>query len=535
MPKPEPEYDALYAAVCAAPDDDTPRLVLADWLDEHDDPHRAALIRAQIELERARAADPHAAAVLGFRGGRHSPWCQSADAVAISPAVARLAELVKRETAVQGKAEARWKAVLGKRKVGRISGYRRGFPYGISISSAKQYAAAAARGARANLPGYSLFIMRGEEPGFDAFLAGGHLAGARGFTLFGINSPDPVRKLGARPEARHFRELYLNFHTAEPAALAALAAEPNWAGLTDLAVHTDLSGGRVRFDLPEEFFRSPHLHNLTSLSPGIRDLSGRGSAGLAGMGLMRLRKLDVHFNAIDASGPAALAAGNFPELRDLDLGSNPIGDAGVRALADGRKLNALAVLDLSSTSITDPATMSALIAGPAFPVLTGLSLRDNRVGELDPKRLAVPGRGPTLRLLSLRHCSLSAKAAAALATCPALAGLVGLDLAGNAIGDEGAAALARDANWNQLTSLDLGTNGITAAGVKALVDWPALAKLAHLDLGDNPIGVKGAEALAGCKALKKCRQLVVPYGDPHLNPAGLRLLQEAFGRRLAHH
>ena len=53
----DPEYAALFAAVCAAPDDDTPRLVLADWLDEHDDPHRAAHMRAEVQLHRLREAD----------------------------------------------------------------------------------------------------------------------------------------------------------------------------------------------------------------------------------------------------------------------------------------------------------------------------------------------------------------------------------------------------------------------------------------------------------------------------------------------
>jgi uncharacterized protein (TIGR02996 family) len=43
------ERNALLAAVCADPDDDTPRLVFADWLDEHDEPERAEFIRLQIQ------------------------------------------------------------------------------------------------------------------------------------------------------------------------------------------------------------------------------------------------------------------------------------------------------------------------------------------------------------------------------------------------------------------------------------------------------------------------------------------------------
>ena len=43
---------ALLAAIRAAPDDDAPRLVYADWLDEHGDPARAEFIRVQCELAR---------------------------------------------------------------------------------------------------------------------------------------------------------------------------------------------------------------------------------------------------------------------------------------------------------------------------------------------------------------------------------------------------------------------------------------------------------------------------------------------------
>jgi uncharacterized protein (TIGR02996 family) len=37
------DREALYAAILAHPDDDTPRLVFADWLQEHGNETRAAL------------------------------------------------------------------------------------------------------------------------------------------------------------------------------------------------------------------------------------------------------------------------------------------------------------------------------------------------------------------------------------------------------------------------------------------------------------------------------------------------------------
>jgi uncharacterized protein (TIGR02996 family) len=48
---------ALLAAIRAAPDDDAPRLVYADWLDEHGQPERAEFIRVQIELARNESAE----------------------------------------------------------------------------------------------------------------------------------------------------------------------------------------------------------------------------------------------------------------------------------------------------------------------------------------------------------------------------------------------------------------------------------------------------------------------------------------------
>jgi uncharacterized protein (TIGR02996 family) len=48
-------HDELWQAILARPNDDTPRLLYADWLEEHGSPGdeaRAALIRAQIDLAR---------------------------------------------------------------------------------------------------------------------------------------------------------------------------------------------------------------------------------------------------------------------------------------------------------------------------------------------------------------------------------------------------------------------------------------------------------------------------------------------------
>jgi uncharacterized protein (TIGR02996 family) len=56
---------ALLAAVLAGPDDDLPRLVYADWLDENGRPERAEFIRVQCEL--AQLPRPVLTAITGGR------------------------------------------------------------------------------------------------------------------------------------------------------------------------------------------------------------------------------------------------------------------------------------------------------------------------------------------------------------------------------------------------------------------------------------------------------------------------------------
>jgi uncharacterized protein (TIGR02996 family) len=53
-PAVHPERDALLRAIIDNPDDDTPRLVYADWQDEHGQPEHAELIRVQCEAERLK-------------------------------------------------------------------------------------------------------------------------------------------------------------------------------------------------------------------------------------------------------------------------------------------------------------------------------------------------------------------------------------------------------------------------------------------------------------------------------------------------
>jgi uncharacterized protein (TIGR02996 family) len=54
----------FFAALRADPSDNTTRLIFADWLDDHDDPDRAAFIRLAVRLERLPEDHPNRAALL---------------------------------------------------------------------------------------------------------------------------------------------------------------------------------------------------------------------------------------------------------------------------------------------------------------------------------------------------------------------------------------------------------------------------------------------------------------------------------------
>jgi uncharacterized protein (TIGR02996 family) len=54
------DHDALVRAICESPDDDTPRLIFADFLEESGEAARAEFVRSQVELARTPDWEPFA-------------------------------------------------------------------------------------------------------------------------------------------------------------------------------------------------------------------------------------------------------------------------------------------------------------------------------------------------------------------------------------------------------------------------------------------------------------------------------------------
>ncbi len=68
------EREMLLRAVCESPDDDTPRLVFAGWLDENGEPERAEFIRVQIAIARGAQAPQSVARAEGLLRLHKRQW-----------------------------------------------------------------------------------------------------------------------------------------------------------------------------------------------------------------------------------------------------------------------------------------------------------------------------------------------------------------------------------------------------------------------------------------------------------------------------
>jgi uncharacterized protein (TIGR02996 family) len=108
-----PDWELLLKAVAASPDDDLPRLVAADWLDEHGEPERGEFIRLQI----AREQQGHTEMAPRERGLLNNPLFGPLWAVEACPHIA----------AINFGSSLRQVDVTGAERVT----FRRGFPFRV--------------------------------------------------------------------------------------------------------------------------------------------------------------------------------------------------------------------------------------------------------------------------------------------------------------------------------------------------------------------------------------------------------------------
>jgi uncharacterized protein (TIGR02996 family) len=428
--------EAFLHDICEHPDDDGPRLVYADWLDEHGDSPRAAFIRAQCALARMDPDDPRRPELLQ----RERDWLN--DAGARRPKLPKLAGVT-------------WGG-----------SYRRGFVASATVRNLQTFRKHAAA-LFATTPVEDV-TFHGLTPSTARTLAAlPALARVRGLTVGPGAGADGLRAILLSPHLAKLARLDLSRQDAGTAVVPILEV----ATLPDLTtLHLSFGGfnlggtglGPAGTWALAEALHFPRLETL-SLSGGA---IGDGAVALAATrGLSNLTTLNLSHNGITDAGATALATSPYlSRLATLDLGGNQIGAAGTAALVGSRHLPALRWLQLSSN--------------PFGPTQQAVAENWHAAQEVPP-----PGARPLV--LQLLHNQINDDGAALLAQWPALARLVILDLGYNPLGNAGAAALAASPHLANLTRLTLYNDPVELAGLWALAASPHLGRLSMLGMSKN--------------------------------------------------
>lgn len=335
---------AFLRAICENPDDDTARLVFADWLDEQGDADRAAFIRLQVGLAAGTVPEAEREA-----------------------AEARVAALLDRHQA------AWWGELPHRRGVTWYTTpfrFERGFAHGVGFGHGKAWREhaeeifAAAPVSRLGCGGtftpktarpvFSSPLLgrvaefRGAQfdvAGAEAFATNPHLVGRlRRLETFGVEEPDAVATVLARaPGLRNLEALSLG--SVGPAGAVALAGCPYLTRLKDLSLHGSTAGD----DGAEALAASPYLSALEHVLLNYSGIGDRGAVALArSERLVSLRQLYLGGDnpITDAAARKIAASKGLPALAELHLWGSRITAAGARVLADFAERRGLTVLNL---------------------------------------------------------------------------------------------------------------------------------------------------------------------------------------------
>ncbi|VTR91941.1 leucine-rich repeat-containing protein typical subtype : Repeat-companion domain protein OS=Isosphaera pallida (strain ATCC 43644 / DSM 9630 / IS1B) GN=Isop_0537 PE=4 SV=1: LRR_6: LRR_6: LRR_6 [Gemmata massiliana] len=284
------ERDALLRAVCDTPDDDTPRLVFADWLQEHGDEARAEFIRVQIALARGDASARLKEREQELFAAHQEVWEQPFE---------------------------KFKAANSFRNLIYDVFFHRGFIRALVIcDEEKQFA----------------------DHATEVF----QLAPIQRITFF---HKWPHAASAECAELLRLKELRIYRAGFETKALGALLRSKSLLNVTRLELIADNDNGYLTAEGIELLSRStalPALRHL-DLSYNCIWLAILTEGDLIG----QLESLKLRCTDIDDSGAEVLArCERLRSLTHLDLTANRIGDRGLRALATSRNLPRLTTLDL---------------------------------------------------------------------------------------------------------------------------------------------------------------------------------------------
>jgi uncharacterized protein (TIGR02996 family) len=341
---PATDEQAFLAAIAAAPDDDTPRLVFADWLDERADSPRAAATSGGSRGEAGGPNDDRTRAEL-IRA-----QCRAAT---LKPGTKERRDLDRRAEQILAANAERWLVPLRSEFGGRWE-FRRGFVGHVEMS-AREFAHVAKR----------LF--------------------AAAPTVTSARFPDASNEVNALARCPHLkrltridlRDMCSCGHCSIQDELVALFRSKNAANVRDL----NISGNRLAEGHAAEMLRAPRLVRLTHLDLSNNPIGPGGIGALVSTpALNSLESLDLSSTRPTKAGIDALAAWDHPNLKRLALRHNRLGAASVRLLMKSPLANRLRELDLSHNRLGE-AGAAALTGQAGFDTIEVLDLRHNDIGS----------------------------------------------------------------------------------------------------------------------------------------------------------
>lgn len=364
----------------AFPDDDSHRLIFADWLEEQGtrEANRAAFIRIQVALASLPSDDPRRPTLL----------------------------VAERELLDAYREE--WEGPL--RGLATGPEFRRGFVEEVKVAARQ-------------------FLRHADE----LFAAGPirhiHLLDLGSHLDAIVQSPFMSRLSALTVFAQHM---------GEPLART-IARCPHLAGLRQL----HLGRNRLEDDATEHLAGSSFLSNLEDLDLAENDITESGARGLAAsMHLGNLRRLELRHNPLGPGGAEALASSErLDSLERLGLGDTEIGVPRLHAIPRMHDLLRIPNLDLTGNRL-GPLGLKAILKrspggeGPTIRIRE-LDLSHNELGEGGTRILAECPSLEGVQVLRLAGCGIPDSAMRLLANSPHLNRLVTLDLGNNPIDDSG--------------------------------------------------------------------------------------------------
>lgn len=340
---------AFRRSILATPEDDAPRLIYADWLDEHDDAERAEFIRLQVRLARM--------------GGHESDYTR----------------LMLRAEELRQPSHVEWLNRLPQFPGVHWEIFERGFISAARFDHPDAYFEYA-RSVTEAAPIQELRLHQFRWPdatrlaesrylknirtldlgdgnlianqGIEALMRSKHLTRLRSLKV-GRNSLGSagVRAIAESGYVRNLRVLKLQRNDLYDDGLRYLARSPILAGLQQL----DLERTRTGDDGVKELANSKHMNNL--------------------------RVLDISHNLITDDGVSVLAQSSvLSELRDFYLHGNAITDEGIKKLATAAQLSRLEIVFLRQTRIRDDGAL-ALARSPFLENVRELYLGGNNISD----------------------------------------------------------------------------------------------------------------------------------------------------------